>query len=231
VWALVSLCLGYPDDALVSARDQLASAAHGLPTGPARDAVRQFTNWFAAAPESALTVAYVRTFDMRRDTSLNLTYHSHGETRRRGLALLELKRRLRSCGMVPEEGELPDHLPLLLEVAAVEPELGAQLLRLVRPGIEMLRRGLDGSPYAHLVDGLLVTLGPADTTTSEVVDELVVLGPPVEDVGVGPCPVPTDNLADQPRRAAPAPPRYDGPPLSLTPVFGTSFSPEVGGLR
>ncbi|MCL2849111.1 MAG: nitrate reductase molybdenum cofactor assembly chaperone [Micrococcales bacterium] len=193
VWALVSLCLGYPDDELVSARDQLASAAHALPPGPARDELCQFTNWFAASPASALSVQYVRTFDMRRDTTLNLTYHSHGETRRRGLALLELKRRLRACGMVPDDGELPDHLPLLLEVAAVEPDAGAELLRLVRPGVQMLRRGLDGSPYCHLVDALLVTLGPADMTTSAVVDELVVLGPPVEEVGTEPCPGPPDG--------------------------------------
>ena len=186
VWALVSLCLGYPDEALVAARSQLASAARALPEGQARHHMVRFTDWFVATPQAALTVQYVRTFDMRRDTSLNLTYHSHGETRRRGLALLELKRRLRVCGMVPEDGELPDYLPLLLEVAAVEPEHGAQILRLVRPGIEMLRRGLDESPYGHLVDALVLTLGPADTTTSAVVDELVVLGPPVEDVGTEP---------------------------------------------
>ncbi|MCL2465680.1 MAG: nitrate reductase molybdenum cofactor assembly chaperone [Micrococcales bacterium] len=227
VWALVSLCLGYPDDALVSARDQLAAAAHALPDGPAREALCQFTNWFAAVPASAVTVTYVRTFDMRRDTSLNLTYHSHGETRRRGLALLELKRRLRACGMVPEDGELPDHLPLLLEVAAVEPEAGADLLRLVRPGIEMLHRGLDGSPYSHLLDGLLITLGPADTSTSHVVDELVVLGPPVEEVGTDPCPVPSgDPLVHEAR------PRY-GPLLTLTPTLGCEpeFRSAPGGIR
>lgn len=185
VWALISLCLSYPDEALLAARSQLAGAADALPLGSARSALRRFTDWFAAVPEQALTVEYVRTFDMRRDTSLNLTYHSHGETRRRGLALLELKRRLRACGMVPEDTELPDHLPLLLEVAAVDPEHGTELLRLVRPGIEMLHRGLAGTPYRHLLDALVVTLGPADTTTSAVVDELVVLGPPVEDVGAG----------------------------------------------
>jgi nitrate reductase delta subunit len=211
VWALVSLCLGYPDATLVGARAQLASAADALPDGQARRHLKRFTDWFAEAPEPELTVQYVRTFDMRRDTSLNLTYHSHGETRRRGLALLELKRRLRACGMVPEDGELPDHLPLLLEVAAVEPEHGAPILRLVRPGIEMLRRGLTESPYRHLVDALAITLGPADTTTSSVVDELVVLGPPVEEVGAEPaglsCPGPPPEPLPFPhlRSGRPAP--------------------------
>ncbi len=220
VWALVSLCLGYPDETLVGARAQLAAAADALPDGQARRCLKRFTDWFADVPESELTVQYVRTFDMRRDTTLNLTYHSHGETRRRGLALLELKRRLRACGMVPEDGELPDHLPLLLEVAAVEPEHGAEILRLVRPGIEMLRRGLGESPYGYLVDALVVTLGPADTTTSAVVDELVVLGPPVEEVGTEPpaqsCPgPPTEPLPFPSTRSGPGP--DDRGPSALAP--------------
>ncbi|MCL2090821.1 MAG: nitrate reductase molybdenum cofactor assembly chaperone [Micrococcales bacterium] len=223
VWALVSLCLGYPDDPLVAARSRLAAAAGALPAGQARRHLEQFTDWFAAAPRSALTVQYVRTFDMRRDTSLNLTYHSHGETRRRGLALLELKRRLRACGMVPEDGELPDHLPLLLEVAAVEPEHGADLLRLVRPGIEMLRRGLAESPYGHLLDALVVTLGPADTTTSAVVDELVVLGPPAEEVGTEPspsCPGPVPEPLPFPRLRSER--QADGPSLPALPPLGVA---------
>ncbi len=224
MWALVSLCLGYPDETLVAARAQLASAVDTLPDGRAREHLTQFTDWFAVVPEEDLTVQYVRTFDMRRDTSLNLTYHSHGETRRRGLALLELKRRLRACGMVPEDGELPDHLPLLLEVAAVEPEHGAEILRLVRPGIEMLRRGLADSPYGHLVDALVVTLGPADTTTSAVVDELVVLGPPAEEVGTEPtasCPGPPSEPLPfpYPRSMRPDPGGDAGPgPLGQAPL-------------
>lgn len=225
VWALISLCLGYPDETLVAARSQLANAVDALPDGQARRHLMQFTDWFAEAPESDVTVQYVRTFDMRRDTSLNLTYHSHGETRRRGLALLELKRRLRACGMVPDDGELPDHLPLLLEVAAVEPEHGADILRLVRPGIEMLRRGLEDSPYGHLVDALVVTLGPVDTTTSAVVDELVVLGPPAEEVGTEP----TRSCPEPPSEPLPFPQVRSGEPSGADAAPGRT-PPDLASL-
>ena len=51
--------------------------------------------------EVELAQAYVETFDLRRRTSLYLTYYLHGDTRKRGMALLHLRRLYRAAGLEP----------------------------------------------------------------------------------------------------------------------------------
>ena len=58
-------------------------------------------------------------FDLRRRSGLCLTCYLHGDTRRRGMAPLTLNQRCRAAGWDIDGAELPDHLPVVPEFAAL----------------------------------------------------------------------------------------------------------------
>ena len=189
-WQSASLLLGYPDAALLADLAVVRRAVAALPAdlaGPLGRVVEHL----ATRPLEELQAAYVETFDSRRRTNLYLTYFAHGDTRKRGLALLRFQQTYLRSGFVlrAEGGELPDHLPLVLEYAAtVDQGLGWGLLLDHRAGIELLRMALrdDGSPWAGAVEALCATLPPLRGDEVEAVRRLAAEGPPAEEVGLTP---------------------------------------------
>jgi nitrate reductase delta subunit len=184
---LVSLLLQYPDAELLAARQQLASAVRALPRSPARQRLDDFTAWYAGEAETDLAAHYVQTFDLRRKCSLYLTYYLHGDTRRRGVALLDLKQLYRAAGLLPPEDELPDYLPVICEFAAIAgPVDGEAPLRQHRQGLELIRAGLRncGSPYHLVLDALCVLLPGLPAPEAGLVTSLALAGPPTEMVGL-----------------------------------------------
>ncbi len=223
---LASLLLQYPDAGLAAARPVIAAAVEALPPSPAAGHLSAFVSWFTGQEADALERHYVETFDLRRRSSLYLTYYLHGDTRRRGMALLTLAQRYRAAGWETDGGELPDHLPVVLEFAALTgPGRGEAPLRQHRRGIELVHRALVDaeSPYRHVLAALTELLPPPTAADLRAVAELAAQGPPNEDVGldpygagefappgafVPPAPAPP-TLAPPP---APAPPSASAPP-------------------
>ncbi|SEL86994.1 nitrate reductase molybdenum cofactor assembly chaperone [Nonomuraea pusilla] len=194
---LVSLLLQYPDPELLAARDELSRAAAALPGSPSRDALVAFTAWYAEAEPMPLARAYVETFDLRRRSSLYLTYYLHGDTRRRGMALLTLKQRYRVAGLTPPEGELPDYLPVVCEFAALAgPGTGEAPLRQHRAGLELIRAALRtaGSSYSLVLDALCAALPDLSAAGQAEVADLAQAGPPAEDVGLAPFGPPLNGM-------------------------------------
>ncbi|MFC5720848.1 nitrate reductase molybdenum cofactor assembly chaperone [Streptomyces gamaensis] len=189
VLRLLSLLLQYPDAELSAASAELAGAVAALPPTPAARHLARFTDWFVQEPAHEREKHYVDVFDLRRRTGLHLTYYLHGDTRRRGLALLALAQSYRALGWEVADGELPDHLPVALEFAAVAgPGPGEAPLRRHRRGLQLIHhalRDLD-SPYRHLLAALLALLPPPTAADREAVRRLAAAGPPVEEVGLTP---------------------------------------------
>lgn len=186
---LVSLLLQYPDAELIASRAELTTAVAALPTTPAAEHLVRFTDWFGAQDPDALERHYVENFDLRRKSGLYLTYYLHGDTRRRGMALLTLNQRYRAAGWDTGSGELPDHLPVVLEFAALAgPGGGEAPLRQHRRGLELIQRALTDadSPYRHLLAALLTLLPPPTEADRAAVARLVAEGPPNEEVGLDP---------------------------------------------
>ncbi|MET9390263.1 nitrate reductase molybdenum cofactor assembly chaperone [Streptomyces sp. NPDC006624] len=186
---LVSLLLQYPDTELTASRAELATVVGALPATPAADHLARFTDWFAAQEPEALERTYVDMFDLRRKSSLYLTYYLHGDTRRRGMALLTLNQRYRAAGWDTDGSELPDHLPVVLEFAALAgPGGGEAPLRQHRRGLELIHRALTDadSPYRHVLAALLTLLPPPTEADRAAVAELIAEGPPGEEVGLDP---------------------------------------------
>jgi nitrate reductase molybdenum cofactor assembly chaperone NarJ/NarW len=186
---LCSLLLQYPDGELAAARPLLTATAEALPASPAAAHLAAFTSWFAGREPDALERHYVEMFDLRRKSSLYLTYYLHGDTRRRGMALLTLAQRYRATGWDVGGGELPDHLPVVLEFAALGgPRAGEAPLRQHRRGLELIHRALTDadSPYQDVLAALLTLLPPSTEADRAAVARLVAEGPPNEEVGLDP---------------------------------------------
>ncbi len=186
VCKLASLLLQYPTAALFGGLDELAAAARSGPR-PAREPLLAFLAWLRATPPHEVAQHYVQTFDLRRRNALYLTYHRHGDTRRRGMALLAFKAAYRAAGLVPSADDLPDYLPIVLDFAAVAPR-GADLLRRHRADLELVRRALHeaGTPYAQVLDAVCAVgprLGRRDLLRVRAAEQQ---GPPAEEVGLEP---------------------------------------------
>lgn len=129
----------------------------------------------------------MQTFDLRRKSGLYLTYYLHGDTRKRGMALLMLKQRYRAHGLRLDGGELPDLLPVVLEFAATAgPGDGEAPLRQHRQGLELLRAALgeSGSAYAKVLEAVCAVLPELSDADRAAVAALAFDGPPVETVGL-----------------------------------------------
>jgi nitrate reductase delta subunit len=187
-YRLLSLLLSYPSDEIVAGREEIAAAARTLAPGRPRDAILRFLDHFLIAAPIALRQEYVETFDLQKRSSLYLTFFSHGDTRKRGQELLRMKRLYRAAGFELDGSELPDHLPVVLEFAALDPERGRWMLVENRAGIELLHMhlGETGSIYALLLDAVDAGLPRIDMGMLAEIRRLAAAGPPREEVGLEP---------------------------------------------
>jgi nitrate reductase molybdenum cofactor assembly chaperone NarJ/NarW len=186
---VISLLLQYPTaDRVRAARELVPGLGRGAPAA----AVRAFAEELQAVPLAELQRRYVETFDFDARASLHLTYHVYGDQRRRGEALIELKRRYAECGLYLEDGsELPDYLPVALEFAELAPRgAGERLLADLREPLELVRARLreGNSPYAALVDAVVDQLPRLSGRQQAGIRDLAAEPPPLELVGLDPVP-------------------------------------------
>ena len=188
VWQSVSLLLDYPDDDVLAHAALVRSATERLPATVA-EPIRGFLRHLGSTPLPELQADYVATFDNRRRCNLFLTYFAHGDTRKRGMALLRFKQTYLDAGFELADAELPDHLCVVLEFAAtVDQDRGRDLMVGHRAGLELLRLSLQdmGSPWAGLVAAVTATLPPLRGEERDAVRRLAAEGPPEEEVGLAP---------------------------------------------
>lgn len=187
LFTVASLLLQYPDAELLAAAPELVAATRELPESVGRDDLVSLALLLATQPAIDSQRRYVETFDLRRKASLDLTYYLHGDTRKRGLALLTLKQRYRAQGFSVSSAVLPDHLPVALEFAAAAgPGAGEAPLRQHRAGIALLAESLrsSGSPYAAVLDAVCAVLPEMTDVDREAVARLASDGPLDEMVGL-----------------------------------------------
>jgi nitrate reductase molybdenum cofactor assembly chaperone NarJ/NarW len=187
VMRVSSLALGYPD---AGWRDDLAlvAAATEVIGRSAREPLRSFLDEVGGQDDRSLQQAYVDTFDLRRKCCPYLTYYSFGDTRKRGMALLQFTAAYRGAGFELTGGELPDHLAVVCEFAAGAPERGRTLLRRHRAGLELLRTALveARSVWRWPVDAIRAVLPDAAPRDVRRALDLARTGPPTEEVGLEP---------------------------------------------
>ena len=177
LFEIASLLLRYPDAAALGRDADIAEVAAALPHR-LRAPCERFLAHRRDTPAIDLEGEYVETFDTRRRCTLNVSYYLYGDTRRRGVALLRLKRMYAAAGLVLESDELPDHLPVILAFAALAP-----------PGYgELLLLGLRaaGRPHADVLEAVSAALPRLGLSQTRAVRKLAAEGPPDEQVGLEP---------------------------------------------
>ncbi|MDV3223533.1 nitrate reductase molybdenum cofactor assembly chaperone [Intrasporangium sp.] len=187
-WQAISLLLDYPSEESLARHELLRRAVAPLPD-PVRMPLGSFLDHLASRPLEDAQRDYVETFDHTRRCCLYLTYFTFGDTRRRGVALVQFKQAFRRSGVELTEEELPDHLGVVLEFGAtVDLEAAWKLVNDHRAGIEMLRLALADrqSPWEQLLVALAATLPELDGEGIDAVRRLVEAGPPQEEVGLEP---------------------------------------------
>ncbi|HYN59187.1 MAG TPA: nitrate reductase molybdenum cofactor assembly chaperone [Rubrivivax sp.] len=115
--------LGYPDTALREHLDDMRQALRQeAALRPARLAeVEALIDSLASQSAIDAEADYVQLFDSGRRTSLHLFEHVHGDSRDRGPAMIDLAQTFEVAGLYLAEGEMPDHLPVVLEYASTQP--------------------------------------------------------------------------------------------------------------
>jgi len=147
--------LRYPDEDLKVCLPDVGSCLAQFPESPAITNCMDFLTYLETTPLRSLQEEYTRTFDLNGTTCLNLTFHEWGDSRERGMALVDLKQLYKAEGYEPLAGELPDYLPMMLEFLTVCPDLTcAQLVSQYSKHISALAGRLKerGSPYSRPVE-------------------------------------------------------------------------------
>jgi nitrate reductase molybdenum cofactor assembly chaperone NarJ/NarW len=120
--------LSYPDAKLRDHLDDMRQALRDeAALAPARRAeVEALISAIGAHSAIDAEADYVQLFDSGRRTSLQLFEHVHGDSRDRGPAMIDLAQTFEKAGLYLAEGEMPDHLPVVLEYASTQPPREAQ---------------------------------------------------------------------------------------------------------
>jgi nitrate reductase delta subunit len=124
----LSALLSYPSTDLQAAAGEigrLLADDRRLP-GDLRAGLGLLTGELSEGDIYEIEERYTALFDRSRTLSLNLFEHVHGESRARGAAMVSLVETYRAAGFEPVTGELPDHLPVILEFLAHQPEAEAK---------------------------------------------------------------------------------------------------------
>lgn len=188
IYSILSALLDYPEPPLVDALDEIGAALSEWP-----EAARDVAPLIGALRGRSLVESqeeYVATFDRNPSHSLHLFEHVHGESRDRGQAMVDLLDEYRGLGLDVSANELPDYVPLFLEVLSVVDAGKAQSL--LDEAIHVLsaigeRLGRNESPYAGIFAVLrrLATVEPRPLATPPVRDmdeALEVFGPGADGV-------------------------------------------------
>lgn len=192
VWAVCSALLDYPTQPLLDSLPALEALVPGNP---------HLAGVFAHLRSHSLgelQQQFVETFDHSRKCAPYLTYFAYGDTRRRGVALVQFKEAYRAAGVEfdpqgADADELPDHLSVVLQFGATQDaETAWGLLNDHRAGVEMLRLALAawddgaGSPWQGVLQAVCETLPRLQGEEAEAVRRLIEQGPPAEEVGLQP---------------------------------------------
>jgi nitrate reductase molybdenum cofactor assembly chaperone NarJ/NarW len=115
IYTLLSTLLDYPEAELLDALQEINQELSAFPES-AQVALQPLLALLKERPLIELQENYVATFDRNPAHSLHLFEHVHGESRDRGQAMVDLLDEYRRLGLQMATNELPDHVPLFLEV-------------------------------------------------------------------------------------------------------------------
>ncbi len=167
--------LRYPDAEWRVHLADVRDALHGSRVlAPVRQReIEALAQSLAQEDELDAQAAYVELFDRGRGTALHLFEHVHGDSRERGPAMLDLIATYEQAGLALRDGELPDHLTVLLEYASTQPrEAAVSLLGEVAHILQRIHGAVEkrGSAYAGVIGALLDLAGASTAADGQAIE-------------------------------------------------------------
>lgn len=184
--AICSHLLVYPEEDFAEKRDEYLHLT-SLLQDKYRKPLLEFLEQSKLLSLTELQQLYVETFDMRRKCSLFLTSWTHGDTRNRGMAIVYFSQKFKEQGLILDRKELPDHLSVVLEFAALHSGIeGEMLLAEHHSPLLLIRDALEksNSIYVHILEAVIETLPDISDEIRARAKALAISGPPKEFVGL-----------------------------------------------
>jgi nitrate reductase molybdenum cofactor assembly chaperone NarJ/NarW len=147
---LVAKILDYPDEEFFEQHSDIEDFIRDdIPLlKTRRDIMKRLKPLYDIASLRELQELYVETFDYKEQTSLYLTAHELGDSRKRGNALIALQKLIYENGFEYLGKDLTDYIPMLLEFLAVTPSTEA-VEKLSRRLAVAIQRILNHLPKDH----------------------------------------------------------------------------------
>ncbi|MCM3115594.1 nitrate reductase molybdenum cofactor assembly chaperone [Neobacillus sp. MER 74] len=160
ILVIMSRILDYPNDEFFKERSIIEEfvKAH-ISSEEIRNEIEARIFTLFKMEQKELQELYVETFDYKEKTSLYLTAHELGDSRKRGAALIKLQKLICEGGFEYEGKELADYIPMLLELVAAAPEHENfnRLSQRLSFAIQRLLNNLsDSNPYYKAIDLLMM---------------------------------------------------------------------------
>ncbi len=200
---MLSLLLSYPQAEWVNELDLIEGVLFEEQdkNGKAGKQLAEFLQSLRSDTLLDLEQNYVATFDRNPSHSLHLFEHIHGESRDRGMAMVNLIEEYRKHGLDMDADELPDFVPLFLEYLSQLPDQEAlNMLGETVDVMALIGRKLKGnnSPY-HAVFDVIEYLSPVearelpDVPIRDMEETIIQFGPSAD--GTDPLMVPKPQSA------------------------------------
>ncbi|MDZ7831844.1 MAG: nitrate reductase molybdenum cofactor assembly chaperone [Desulfobacterales bacterium] len=112
----LSFLLQFPDKDTLESLREATTETEQVFAEPGRVHVRKFLQYLTETPNLAVQEAFCAAFDLNPDTCMNLTWHEYKDGAKRGPALARFARAFDDAGFAPVCRDLPDYLPMVLEL-------------------------------------------------------------------------------------------------------------------
>ena len=158
LWDRVGALFRYPDAGYLEVARQCHHAVDATEPDAAAPLAR-FLDQMESLSTEAQQELFTATFDLNPSCALEVGWHLFGENYERGAFLVKMRRQLMRFGL-PDSGELPDHLSLILAVLGRMPAeeaeefAGACLL----PALGKMRANLAGksNPFESVLNAIML---------------------------------------------------------------------------
>lgn len=161
VYALFADVLRYPTEYTAQlARECADLLSTELPE--AGESLRDFSAFLGGQPFERIEELFTSSFELNPVCYPYVGYHLFGDDHKRAAFMVKAKERLTAHGIQIEEGELPDHLPLLLEFAAEvddDEAVGSLINECLIPTVKKMAACFKtDNPYGKVIAALLQVL-------------------------------------------------------------------------
>ncbi|MBC1890805.1 nitrate reductase molybdenum cofactor assembly chaperone [Listeria booriae] len=161
VFGALSAILSYPEKRFINDKFLFSEVFQKADSG---ELLHAFWEEMSELTFGEITETYVDTFDFNKKTTLYMTFYKFEDARERGQMLAKLKVLYEMFGLLPDDAELTDYLPLMLEFidagdwymderASDSIEL---LIGVIEDGSYHLLQELEkaGNPYRYIIEAL-----------------------------------------------------------------------------